>query len=77
MPVPSPLSTKVTPLGRGPVSDSAAVGVPVEVTEKLPLAPAVKVVLANEVITGAASTVSVKDWLASGLTPLVAVMVIG
>ena len=53
MPVPSPLSTKETPLGRLPVSDSAAVGVPVEVTEKLPPAPVVKVALLAEVMAGA------------------------
>src|ERR1022692_3637779 len=75
--VPSPLSVKVTPLGRLPDSDSAAVGVPVEVTVKVPDDPSVKVVLSPEVMAGGPSTVRVKDWLASGLTPLEAVMVIG
>ena len=39
--------------------------------------PTVKVVELPEVMAGAWSTVSVKLWVASGLTPLVAVMVIG
>ena len=65
--MPSPLSMKVTPLGRAPDSDSAAVGTPVEVTVKVPAMPSVKVVLSPEVMAGAASTVRVKDWLASGL----------
>ena len=48
------------------------------VTLKLPAVPVVKVVLvARGDATGASSTVSVKDCVASGLTPLVAVMVIG
>ncbi len=66
---------KVTPLGREPDSDRAGVGSPVEVTVKLPAAPSVKVVLSAEVMAGAASTVRVKVWLASGLIPLAAVMV--
>jgi len=77
VPVPSPLSTKVTPLGRLPVSDRASVGVPVEVTVKVPAEPAVKVALAADVMAGGASTVRVKDWEASGLTPLAAPRVIG
>ena len=51
--------------------------VPVVVTVKDPLVPSVKVVLAAEVMAGGPSTVRVKDWLAAGLTPLVAVMVSG
>ena len=47
------------------------------VTVKEPALPLVKVVEAPEVITGASFTVKVKDWVASGETPLVAVMVIG
>ena len=43
--MPSPLSTKVTPLGSEPTSDRAAVGKPVEVTVKVPAEPSVKVVL--------------------------------
>ena len=75
--VPSPLSVRVTPLGRAPVSDSDAVGLPDEVTVKVPALPTVKVVLAAEVMAGAASTVRVKDWEASGLVPLAAWMVNG
>jgi hypothetical protein len=66
---------KDTPLGREPDSDSAAVGFPVEVTVKLPASVAVNVALFPEVMAGAASTVRVKDWLASGLTPFDAPMV--
>ena len=77
MPVPSPLSLKVTPEGRTPVSERPAVGKPVVVTVKLPALPAVKVVLAPEVMAAAWSTVSVKDCEASGLTPLVAEIVNG
>jgi len=51
--VPSPLSTKVTPLGKAPVSLRAAVGAAVEVTLKDPAAPTVKVVLLALVISGA------------------------
>ena len=43
--VPSPLSTKVTPLGSEPTSDKAGVGKPVEVTVKVPAEPSVNVVL--------------------------------
>ena len=48
---------------------------PVEVTVKLPACPSVNVVLSAEVMVGATSTVRVKVWLASGLTPFEAVMV--
>ena len=75
--VPSPLSTKVTPLGRGPLSLSAALAGklgPV-VTMKLPGVPTPNVVLLALVIDGASLSVSVKVWVASGVTPLVAVMV--
>ena len=77
VPVPSPLSVKVTPPGRAPVSERAAVGKPVDVTVKLPAVPVAKVVLTPEVIAAAWSTVSVKDCEASGAIPLVAVIVIG
>ena len=49
----SPLSTKLTPVGRAPDSDSVAVGLPVEVTAKVPALPSVKVVLPPEVMDGA------------------------
>ena len=75
--VPSPLSMKLTPVGRAPVSESDAVGRPVVVTVKVPALPSVKVVLSAEVMPGATSTVRVKDWVASGVTPLAASMVKG
>ena len=37
--------------------------------------PSVKVALSAEVMVGGPSTVRVKDWVASGLTPLDALMV--
>lgn len=61
--VPLPLSLKVTPLGRVPVSVRLGVGEPVVVTVKLPALPVVKVVLAALVMAGAVpveATVSVK-----------------
>ena len=47
------------------------------VTENDPLVPTVKVVVSAEVMAGAWLTTSVKVWVASGLTPLLAVMVMG
>jgi hypothetical protein len=44
--VPLPLSWKLTPLGRTPVSFSVGVGVPLAVTVNPPADPAVNVVLA-------------------------------
>ena len=78
--VPSPLSVKVTPVGSAPDSVSFATGLPVLVTVNDPAVPTVNVaelplVMAGAV--GAALTVSVKLWLASGLTPLDALIVIG
>ena len=80
--MPSPLSMKVMPEGRAglEVVDIAAVGAPVVLTEKVPAVPTAKVVDPALVITGAAVaglTVKVKLWLASGLIPFDAVMVIG
>ncbi len=78
--VPLPLSVKLTPPGSFPLSLSVVVvGTPgLVVTVKLPAMPTVKVVLAALVIAGRAwSTVSVKIWVASGVTPLLAVMVKG
>ena len=75
MAVPLPLSTKLTPAGSVPDSESAALGLPVEVTAKLPALPSVNVVELAEVMAGAASTVRVKDWVAGLPTPLVAVIV--
>src|SRR5580698_6744786 len=75
--VPSPLLAKVTPEGSAPLSETDAVGKPVEVTVKEPEVPVVNVVLEPEVMAGAWSTVSVKFCEAFGLTPLFAVIVIG
>ena len=72
------LSTKVTPLGSVPVSVRVGVGVPVVVTENVPVAPTVNVVLLALVIAGAALglfTVTVKAWVAGFPTPLLAVNV--
>ena len=75
--VPLPLLVKVTPVGRVPLSAMEGVGVPVDVTVKVPAVPLVKVLLAAEVMVGAASTVKVKDWVASEPTPLEAFTVMG
>ena len=78
--VPLPLSTKVTPEGRAPVLERLAVGFPLDPTVNVPALPAVKVVLEPEVMLGASGpllTVSVKDCAASGLIPLLAVIVKG
>ncbi len=48
---------------------------PCVVTVKVPAEPSVKAVLAPDVMEGGPSTVRVKLWLASGLTPLAAPMV--
>ena len=55
----------------------AAVGVAVVVTLKLSEVPVEKSTESADVMTGAWSTVRVKDWLAFGLTPLLALMVSG
>ena len=77
--VPSPLSVNVTPGGSAPVSDNAQLGTPVDVTVKVPACPAVKVAWWALPIAHAcpATTVSVKVWVASGPTPLWAVIVTG
>ena len=82
MAVPSPLSLNVTPDGSAGLldADSDAAGLPVVVTANVPAWPTANVVPVALVMTGAASaglTVSVKLWLASGLTPLDALIVIG
>jgi hypothetical protein len=51
--VPFPLSVKLTPAGNDPVFARAATGLPVVVTVKEPLVPAVKVTLFALVIAGA------------------------
>ena len=68
---------RVTPVGSAPVSLNVGVGNPEAVTVNVPEMPTVKVAELPDVIAGASFTVSVKLWVASGATPLVAVMVIG
>ena len=76
--VPFPLSVNVTPDGSAPVSDKTQGGTPLVVTVKVPTEPTVKVVPAELVILHVIGwTVRVKLWVASGLTPFVAVMVNG
>ena len=58
--VPLPLSVKVIPAGRAPVSVSAGVGAPVVVTVKLNGAPTIEVADAALVMAGA--TFSVRVW---------------
>ena len=80
IPVPFPLSLKVTPLGSAPVSVRVGAGVPVVVTENVLAVPTVNVVLLALVIAGPAFpgfTVSVKAWVAAVPTPLAAVSVRG
>ena len=69
------MSWKTTPVGRLPVTLSAGTGKPLVVTRKLEAAPTAKVAAPALVMAGASFTVSVKDWVASGLTPFAAVMV--
>jgi hypothetical protein len=55
-------------------------GNPDVVTEKLPAVPTVNVVALADVMVGgvfARTTVNVNDWVAFGVIPLLAVMVIG
>jgi len=59
--VPLPLSTKLTPFGKVPVSESDGVGKPDVMTVKLPDEPSSNVAEPVEVIAGAWSTVRVKD----------------
>ena len=79
--MPSGWGVKVTPAGRAPlVRLRVGVGEPAVVTVKLPELPVVKVVALALVKAGAAGaglTVRVKLWVASGPTPLAAVMVSG
>jgi len=77
VPVPFPLSVKVTPLGSVPDSLSVGLGNPVVVTVKLPGAPTVKVALFALVMAGAWSTVSVKLCTAFGTAPFAAVIMMG
>src|SRR5581483_4274382 len=75
---PSPLSVKLTPGGKSPVTANDGGGEPVAWTVKEPPMPAGMVKLAGVVKTGgwpAARTVSVKVWVLSLPTPLWAVIV--
>ncbi len=79
--VPFPLSVKLTPEGRVPVSLRQGWGHPgtrcvVTVKSGEP-PPAGKVTVLALVMAGAWSTTSVKHWVAFGETPLEAVIVIG
>ena len=79
VPVPSPLSVKLRPLGREPVFESAAVGEPVVETVKDLATPVVKVAELELVKAGATPgllTVSVNDCEALP-APLVALNVSG
>ena len=78
VPVPFPLSLKVTPPGSAPVWVKAGVGAPVAVTENVPAVPTVNVVLLALVIAGPVFevfTVRVKAWVAGVPIPFVAVSV--
>jgi hypothetical protein len=77
VPLSIPAELKVTPLGNVPTSLKVGAGKPVAVTVKLPACPTGKVALFALVIAGAWPTVSVKFCVAAGLTPLLAVIVIG
>ena len=61
VPVPLPLSAKVTPPGSAPASVSAGVGKPVVVTVNDPAEPAVNIVLLALVIAGGWFTWRVKS----------------
>ena len=80
--VPLPLSAKVTPLGKGPDSESAAVGLPEVVTVKEPEWPSVNVALLPEVMAGA--DVAARWWLSTaawaactGALPLPLLLLVG
>jgi len=77
VPVPFPLSVKVTPLGSVPDSLRLGAGKPVVVTVNVPAVPTVNVALLALVIAGGWPTVSVKLWLAGEPTPLLGVNVMG
>src|SRR5207245_117780 len=73
---------KLSPRGRVPDSVNVGVGVPVAVNVNDPAVPTLKVALFALVICGAVFVidgfiVSVKFWVASGATPLLAVIVTG
>ena len=75
--VPSPLGTKVIPGGNVPVKFTVALGTGgLVLTLKVPNVPTTKVALFTLVIAGGGLTTNkVKDCVASGATPFVAVIV--
>src|SRR5688500_13834918 len=75
VPVPLPLSTKLTPVGRGtpPRVMLALEGKPLVVTVKVPSVPTVNVVLSTLVIVGASFTVRVKSCVGEEPAAFVAV----
>jgi hypothetical protein len=80
VPLSTPAEVKVTPAGSVPVSLKVGAGIPVAVAVNDPAAPTLNVVVAALVMVGAWvdwTTVSVKFWVAFGVTPLLAVMVMG
>ena len=74
--VPLPLSVNEMPPGREPVSVKVEAGKPLVVTEKVPAEPTVNVALAALVIAGGCPTMRMKDCVAFGATPLLAVIVV-
>src|SRR4029077_202198 len=76
VPVPSPLSWKVTPAGKAPLV-ILGVGNPVVVTVNVPATPTWNAAVFALVIVGAWPTVSVKFCVPFGLTPFWAVNVMG
>jgi len=66
-----------TPAGRAPDSPIVGTGNPMALRVNEPSTPFVKVALAGEVMTGAESTVSVKDWATGVPIPFDTVIVTG
>ena len=64
VPVPFPLSVKVTPLGSGPDSVRLGAGEPVAVTGNAPVVPATNVTVFTLVIAGAWLTMMSSTWVA-------------
>lgn len=75
VPLNTPAEESVTPLGSTPDSEKVGAGKPVAATVNEPAVPTVNEVLFALVKDGAWPTVSVKLWVAFGLTPLLAEMV--
>ncbi len=68
------MASKVTPGGSAPTSLNVGVGTPVAATVKVEATPTGKIVLAALVMAGAWLTMNVNDCVASGSTPLLAVI---